>query len=108
MQAHSTLLSVLPEGVILDVTIEELTFRAYVVVSEPDIDQVARFVTPDDYALANDWHVTAVFSPEDAAEQVEDIAFNMSPNDAAVFLCADRTAQTATLHVLGQPVSDGL
>lgn len=81
----------------------ELTFKAYVAVSEPSIEKVADLVSEEEYVQANDWHVTAVETETDAEQQVEDLAFNMNPGDAAVFLCIDEVACLATLTALGQP-----
>lgn len=100
MQAYSHIIEQLPEGAALDVTIEELNFRAYVVISEPDIDLVTHFV-PAELFEQGGVHVTAVASVDDAAEQVEDLAFNMNMGDTAVFLCADTTTCTAVLEELG-------
>ncbi|HBT32567.1 MAG TPA: hypothetical protein DEB15_06905, partial [Pusillimonas sp.] len=62
----------------------------------------------EEYVQANDWHVTAIETEEQAEQQVEDLAFNMNPGDAAVFLCVDESSCIATLAVLGQqdPVSE--
>ncbi|OXR49433.1 hypothetical protein PuT2_06385 [Pusillimonas sp. T2] len=102
MKVSSQIVSALPQGLILDVIIEDLTFTAYVVVSAPDIHLVAEFVSPEAYQQANDWHVTAIETADDAENQVRDIAFNMNLNDAAVFLCADTAAYEAALEALGQ------
>lgn len=103
MNANSQITLVLPQGLVLDVQIEDLTFTAYVVISEPDLDRIADFVTQDAYEQANDWHVAAVTTAEEAESQVSDIAFNMNIGDAVVFLCADVSAYEATLQALGQP-----
>lgn len=103
MNASSQIVCALPQGLILDVQIEDLTFTAYVVISEPDIHRIADFVTREAYEQANDWHVIAVSSAAEADTVVADIAFNMNLEDAAVFLCADDLAYEATLQALGQP-----
>ncbi len=105
MRAHSHLVEQLPQGAVLDVTIEDLSFRAFVVVSEPDISQVAQFVPASQFEQDGDVHVTAVSSPAEARQHVEDLAFNMNPGDTAVFLCADTTTCTAVLEELGQDVT---
>jgi len=102
MNASSQIARSLPEGVVLDVSIEDLSFTAYVVVSEPDIELVADFVPAEQFSQDGDVHVTAVGDAAQARSQVEDLAFNMNPGDAAVFLCADRHAYNATLEELGQ------
>ncbi len=106
MQATSQIISTLPEGLVLEVQIEDLNFKAYVVVSEPDIHQMTRFVSPEAYAQANDWHVAAIASADEAESQVTDIAFNMNLDDAAVFLCVNPKAYHAALQALGQAGTD--
>jgi len=101
MHPTSQIVDTLKQGLILDVTIEDLTFRSYVVVSAPDIELVADFVPPEQFDEDGDVHVTAVSHPDEALTQVEDIAFNMNPGDAAVFLCGNRNSYDRTLEVLG-------
>lgn len=99
---QSRLVDTLEHGAVLDVTIEELRFRAYVVVSEPDLERVADFVPREQFEQDGDVHVAAIGDPGQAREQIQDIAFNMNPGDAAVFLCADEAAFRNTLEELGQ------
>jgi len=102
MKAFSHIIQTLEHGVLLDVTIEELTCSAYVVISPPDLERVAQFVPASRFEQDGDVHVTAVESPEQARQQIEDLAFNMNIGDAAVFLCRDTAAYEATLDELGQ------
>lgn len=102
MKPHSHVKSVLEHGLVLDVTLEDLTFIAYVVISEPDIHRVADFVSRDHFENEGDLHVTAVETPDDAHTQVQDMAFNMNIGDVVVFLCADQTSYQETLEELGQ------
>lgn len=102
MKAISRIIQTLENGVLLDVAIEELTCRAYVVVSEPNLENVADFVPASQFEQEGDVHVTAVSSAFEARQQVEDIAFNMNIGDAAVFLCQDDSAYQAILEELGQ------
>lgn len=102
MKAISRIIQTLEHGVLLDVTLEELTCRAYVVVSAPDLERVADFVPPSQFEQDGDVHVTAVASADEARQQVEDLAFNMNIGDTAVFLCQDEAAYQATLEELGQ------
>lgn len=102
MQTQSHVISVLSQGLILDVAFGELDFTAYVVISEPDLDRIAEFVPQENYAQHGSLHVAAVDSEDDAHDQVTELAFNMMPGDAAVFLCKDEPAYVAALHELGQ------
>ena len=83
MKAQSTILATLDQGLVLQVDIGELSFKAYVAVSEPSIEKMAELVSEEEYVQANDWHVTAIETEEQAEQQVEDLAFNMNPGDAA-------------------------
>lgn len=102
MQTHSHVISVLNQGLVLDVALGELDFTAYVVVSEPDLDRVAEVVPQDHYDRHGSLHVAAIDAAEHAHDQIADIAFNLSPGDGAVFLCRDEAAYMAALHELGQ------
>lgn len=101
MTPHSYVKDTLEQGLILNVTLEELTFIAYVVISEPDINLVADFVSREHFENG-DLHVTAVEGAGDARTQVQDLTFNMNIGDAAVFLCNDDVAYRETLEELGQ------
>ena len=102
MKAFSRITKALEHGVVLDVTIEELNCSAYVVISPPDLELVAQIVPAARFEQEGDVHVTAVESPDQAPQQVEDLAFNMNIGDTAVFLCQDTAAYEATLEELGQ------
>lgn len=102
MKAFSHIIQTLDQGVVLDVTLEELTFRAYVVISAPDLELVADFVPASEFDQEGDVHVTAIDSADQARQQVEDLAFNMNIGDVAVFLCQNLAARSACLEELGQ------
>lgn len=102
MQTHSHVISVLDQGLVLEVACGELGFTAYVVISEPDLNRVADIVPQDHYNKHGNLHVAAIDSRDDAPAQITDITFNMNPGDAAVFLCRDESAYLAALQELGQ------
>ncbi len=102
MQPHSEVIASLATGLVLAVTIEDLEFTAYIAVSEPDINLVADLVPAERFEQGGDLHVTAVSQPGEARQQIEDMAFNMNPGDAAVFLCADPATYRQVLGELGQ------
>lgn len=103
MPVHSRILSILEQGLVLDVTMDDLGFTAYVVVSAPDLDLIPRLVPEDDYRQYGNLHVTAIDTADDAQARITDIAFNMGPGDAAVLMCQDTAAYHAALAELGQP-----
>ncbi|RTZ47904.1 hypothetical protein EKL30_02685 [Candidimonas sp. SYP-B2681] len=102
MNVHSHIVETLQQGVVLDVSIEDLHFRAYVVLSEPDINLVADFVPPEQFEQDGDVHVAAISHPDEVHEQIQDITFNMNPGDAAVFMCSDQRTYLDALEELGQ------
>lgn len=102
MHTHSHVISVLNQGLVLDVAVGELGFTAYVVVSEPDINRVADLIPQEHYDRHGDLHVTAIEIADEAHELITELAFHMNPGDAAVFLCRDEPAYMAALHELGQ------
>jgi hypothetical protein len=102
MNALSEISGTLENGLILSVTIEDLQFTAYVVLSEPDINLVADFVPKERFEQDGDVHVAAICQDDNAHEQIQDIVFNMHFGDAAVFLCENAQAYTDALHELGQ------
>ncbi len=108
MNALSTIVETLEHGLVLDVTVEDLKFRAYVVVREPDINRVADFVPQDQFEQDGDLHVAAIYRPDEAREQIQDITFNMNPGDAAVFMCVDRQTYADALEELGIGTSEQL
>ncbi len=102
MSANSRIVATLDQGLILDTTFEDLTFTAYVVISEPDINAVAHIVPPEHYDQLGALHVAAVAEADSAQDEITDITFNMEPGDAAVLLCADHAAYSEVLTILGQ------
>ncbi|MGP1614946.1 MAG: hypothetical protein ACTS5Y_07835 [Pollutimonas bauzanensis] len=101
MNALSHVVETLEHGLVLDVTVEDLQFRAYVVLSEPDINRVADFVPRDQFERDGDVHVAAIHQADEARGQIQDITFNMNPGDAAVFLCVNQQAYLDALEELG-------
>lgn len=108
MNALSHIVETLKHGLVLDVTIEDLQFRAYVVISPPDINLVADFVPREQFEEDSDLHVAAIGSPDEVREQIQDITFNMNPGDAAVFLCGTQQTYSDALEELGQGPADNV
>lgn len=89
------------DGIVLDVTADDLALRAYVAICEPDPEAVMAFVPPEQFEEGGNLHVAAIDSPESAAEIVTDVLFNMDPGDAVAFLCANPDSWAAALEQLG-------
>ena len=105
---QSTLASSLDQGVVLNVQIEDLQFKAYVVISEPDINLVADIVPAEQFEQDGDVHVAAISYPDESRTQIQDVTFNMNLGDAVVFLCANEQTYQRTLEELGQPLATSL
>lgn len=105
MRIESQALRRFDNGIVLDVVADDLPLRAYVAVSDPDPEAVTAFVPPEQFEGGSNLHVAAIGAPEDAAATIEDVLFNMDPDDAVAFLCADTASWLATLELLGY-VSD--
>lgn len=88
-------------GIVLDVLADDLPLRAYVAVRPPDPECVIAFVPPEQFENGANLHVAAVASTLEAPGTVEDVLFNVDPNDAVAFLCADEDSWLAVLEALG-------
>jgi hypothetical protein len=94
---HRRPVGTLEQGLELDVQAEDFRFLAYLAVCAPDVDRVSELVPPERFEQDGDVHVAAIGAAEDAAAQIEEVAFNMSPGDSVVFLCKDARAYDAAL-----------
>ena len=101
MNISSQLVNRFDTGLVLDVLANDLPIRAYVAVSEPDIEAVTQFVPPEQFENGSNLHVAAIGDAEDAASILEDVLFNMQADDAVALLCADSDSLRATLAELG-------
>ena len=88
-------------GVLLDVSADELTVRAYVVISAVDFSVVEKLVPAEVFESGVQVHVAGIQSNTDIAEEVIQILENMSPQDIVVYLCEDALAYGECLAVLG-------
>lgn len=102
MPLASTLIARLDQGLILDITLEDLPFRVYVAQREADVEQVSSLVPAEQFAADGDVHVAAIHEGDDASEQIQDVLFNLNPGDAIVFLCTGPQAYADALAELGQ------
>jgi hypothetical protein len=102
MPLDSRLIALLDQGMVLDITIEDLPFRVYVAQRDADVQQVADLVPAEQFQGPGEVHVAAIRDGDDAAQQVQDVLFNLNPSDALVFLCTGQRAYTETLAVFGQ------
>lgn len=102
MPLDSRLIAVLDHGMVLDITLDDLPFRVYVAQRDADVQQVADLVPAEQFEGPGQVHVAAIHEEEDADEQVQDVLFNLSPDDSVVFLCTSEQAYGDTLAVFGQ------
>jgi hypothetical protein len=88
-------------GVLLDVSADALTVRAYVVISAVDFSVIEKLVPAEVFESGVQVHVAGIQSNTDIAEEVIQILENMSPQDIVVYLCEDALAYGECLAVLG-------
>jgi hypothetical protein len=88
-------------GVLLDVSADALTVRAYVVISAVDFSVIEKLVPAEVFESGAQVHVAGIQSNTDIAEEVIQILENMSPQDIVVYLCEDALAYGECLAVLG-------
>lgn len=88
-------------GVLLDVSADALTVRAYVVISAIDFSVVERLIPSEVFESGVQVHVAGIQRNTDIAEEVIQILENMSPQDIVVYLCEDALAYGECLAVLG-------
>jgi hypothetical protein len=101
LMIQSKLAQAVEGGVLLDVTADELTVRAYVVISKIDFSVVEKLIPAEVFASGVQIHVAGIQSNTDIAEEVIQILENMSPQDIVVYLCEDALAYGECLAVLG-------
>ena len=107
MRIESRALSHFDDGVVLEVIADDLPLRAYVAICEPDPEAVTAFVPPEQFESGSNLHVAAIDTADDAAQTIEDVLFNMDPNDAVAFLCTDQAGWQAVLELLGYVSAPG-
>lgn len=101
MNISSQVVSRFDNGIVLDVVADDLPLRAYVAISEPDLEAVTAFVPPEQFENGANLHVAAINSEQDVADTLEDVLFNMEADDAVALLCADSASWLAALEQLG-------
>ncbi|WP_323012644.1 hypothetical protein [Castellaniella sp.] len=106
MPLNSQLISLLDQGMVLDITLEDLPFRVYVAQRPADVEQVASLVPAERFQADGNVHVAAIHDTDDASEQIQDMLFNLSPGDTIVFLCTGPQAYADTLAEFGQSSGD--
>jgi hypothetical protein len=101
LMIQSKLAQAVEGGVLLDVSADELTVRAYVVISKIDFSVVEKLIPAEVFESGAQIHVAGIQSNTDIAEEVIQILENMSPQDIVVYLCEDTLAYGECLAVLG-------
>jgi hypothetical protein len=101
LMIQSKLAQAVEGGVLLDVSADELTVRAYVVISKIDFSVVEKLIPAEVFESGAQIHVAGIQSNTDIAEEVIQILENMSPQDIVVYLCEDALAYGECLAVLG-------
>lgn len=107
MPLESRFISRLDGGLVLDITLEDLPFRVYVAQREADVEQVVDLVPPEQFETGGHIHVAAIHDEDDAATQIQEVLFNLDPDDAIVLLCTGPLAYAQVLAELGQGLQMG-
>lgn len=101
LMIQSKLIEPVEGGVLLDVSADTLTVRAYVVISTIDFSVVEKLIPAQVFESGAQVHVAGIQRNTDIAEEVIQILENMSPQDIVVYLCEDALAYGECLAVLG-------
>lgn len=102
MPFESQIICHLDQGMVLDIELEGLSFRAYVAMRSADVEEVAALVPPEQFDSDTDIHVAAIHDGDDVRDEIQDVMFNLNPGDVMVFLCTGTQAYVETLAELGQ------
>jgi hypothetical protein len=101
LMIQSKLIEPVEGGVLLDVSADTLTVRAYVVISTIDFSVVEKLIPAQVFESGAQVHVAGIQRNTDIAEEVIQILENMSPQDIVVYLCEDALAYGECLAILG-------
>lgn len=101
LMIQSNLAESVEGGVLLDVSADDLTVRAYVVISTIDLSVVEKLVPAVVFESGVQVHVAGIQRNTDIAEEVIQILENMAPQDIVVYLCEDALTYGECLAVLG-------
>lgn len=101
LMIHSTLVENVEGGVLLDVSIEELNVRAYVVIAPVDLSVVESLVPISVFESGAQVHVAGIHSNTDIPEEIVQVLENMTAQDVVVYLCEDALTYGEALAVLG-------
>lgn len=101
LMIQSNLAESVEGGVLLDVSADDLTVRAYVVISAIDLSVVEKLVPAVVFESGVQVHVAGIQRNTDIAEEVIQILENMAPQDIVVYLCEDALTYGEYLAVLG-------
>lgn len=101
LMIQSNLAESVEGGVLLDVSADDLTVRAYVVISAIDLSVVEKLVPAVVFESGVQVLVAGIQRNTDIAEEVIQILENMAPQDIVVYLCEDALTYGECLAVLG-------
>lgn len=101
LMIHSQLVETVKDGVLLDVSAEDLHVKAYVVISPADFTVVETLIPTTVFESGAQVHVAGINDASDITEQVVQILENMQPGDVVAYLCDSVVSYGETLAVLG-------
>lgn len=101
LMIQSILVENVEGGVLLEVTVDDLQIRAYVVISAIDLSVIEKLIPATVFESGAQVHVASIQRDADIAEEVIQILENMEPQDYVVYLCEDTLAYGECLAILG-------
>lgn len=91
----------LDNGIVLDVTMQDLQFTAYVLIAETNLELVSKIVPYDEYIKYDNLHVGDLSNSKETKKQLDDISFNMDFGDGLVLFCDNQETYKQALIELG-------
>jgi hypothetical protein len=106
LKIESKVLQTVEQGLLLQLSIEDLSVQAYVVIAPADLSLVEKLIPLSVFESDSQVHVGSITDEGDHVDQVLQIIENMEPDDVAVYLCEGTVAYAQALSVLGAIDSD--
>ncbi len=101
LMIHSKVVESIEGGVRMDVTAEDLSVQAFVVIAPADFSIVEKIIPTAVFESGVQVHVASVDQTSDITEQIVQILENMQPNDVVAYLCDSAITYGEALAVLG-------
>lgn len=97
MTITSSLIAHLDDAQLVQISLENLTFDIYIAQRDADVEHVSQLVPKEKFMGNGNVHVAAISENQDISTEINDILFNLNPDDTIVFLCTSKQAYTDVL-----------